>query len=141
MDILLPFFQLLYFIAHFVVSLFQASYEIYQDIIQFIGRLLQGYKDSPPDHVLRSHADILKKKPKHLAFLLMRNQVWFLNNLAVAMKWSSGYDVNFISIYDTQGILKQKWHILNEKLSSLCPNVAFKQVRTVLTKPIVGFKK
>lgn len=108
MDILLPLFQLVYFVAHFLVSLALSVYDTFGDLHRVF---LHLYSYLRPVEVsayrLQADAALLKKIPEHIGLVIIGHHVNHVAQLVTVINWCVGYGVKYISLYDAHGILKQ----------------------------------
>ncbi|KAK7082251.1 ditrans,polycis-polyprenyl diphosphate synthase [Halocaridina rubra] len=129
MDVLPPLFQLLYFVAHFLVSLALSVYDTFQDIHHLLLRLCSYVK---PANVSpsRLHADsaMLKKIPEHMGLILVDSQVSHTSQLASVITWCVGYGVKYISLYDAHGRLKQNKVAIINALQKNSDSVIYKLI-------------
>ncbi|XP_076046470.1 transport and golgi organization 14 isoform X2 [Oratosquilla oratoria] len=103
MNILLPAFQLLYFVAHFLVSLALAVYDCYQQLV----KILIPTPDITSAEI-EVRAKYLKKLPQHLGLICIGSQVHRISEILKLINWAIACNVNFISLYDARGILKRE---------------------------------
>ncbi|XP_068239136.1 dehydrodolichyl diphosphate synthase complex subunit nus1 [Palaemon carinicauda] len=119
MDILLPLFQLLYFVAHFLVSLALSVIDTFQDLHRFLLRIYSYLK--PVDisaYRLQADAALIKKIPEHIGIVVIGHNVNYIAHLITVINWCVGYGVKYISIYDAYGILKQNKSLIVKLLDS-----------------------
>lgn len=130
MDVLLPIFQLLYFVAHFLASLALSvldTFHLLHRVFLQVSAVLRG-GDLP---VLRIQADAaqLKKIPQHLGLVCIGKQVYQISNLANVITWAVGYGVRYVSLYDMHGALKRQRLVILQHLEEMCADINY----TVIT--------
>ncbi|XP_066963858.1 dehydrodolichyl diphosphate synthase complex subunit NUS1 [Macrobrachium rosenbergii] len=126
MDILLPLFQLLYFVAHFLVSLALSVYDTFHDLHRLLLRIYACLK--PMDvsaYRLQADAALLKKIPEHVGIVVIGHNVNYISHLVTVINWCVGYGVKYISLYDAYGILKQNKSLIVKSLESISCGVRF----------------
>ncbi|XP_042866188.1 dehydrodolichyl diphosphate synthase complex subunit Nus1-like [Penaeus japonicus] len=129
MDVLLPVFQLLYFVAHFLASLALSvldTFYLLHRVFLHVCAVLRG-SDSP---VFRIQADAaqLKKIPQHVGLVCTGKQVYHITNLANVISWAVGYGVRYVSLYDLHGALKRQRSVILQHLEEACADVNYTMI-------------
>ncbi|XP_071549349.1 dehydrodolichyl diphosphate synthase complex subunit NUS1 [Panulirus ornatus] len=126
MDVLLPMFQLLYFVAHFLASLALSVIDTFRDLHRL---LLHFYCFFVPTRVpacrLQADAAQLKKIPQHLGLVCVGQQVNHIAQLTAVISWAVGYGVHYVSLYDVRGILKRKRSVILKALQESSPGFTY----------------
>lgn len=130
MDVLLPIFQLLYFVAHFLASLALSvldTFHLLHRVFLHVSAVLRGGNQP----VLRIQADAaqLKKIPQHLGLVCIGKQAYHISNLANVITWAVGYGVRYVSLYDMHGTLKRQRSVILQHLKEVCADISY----TVIT--------
>lgn len=117
MDILLPVFQLLYFVAHFLVSLCQAVYDALQDLYRIAWELTRWLLRTPCKGPFA-----LGKSPQHPILLLLPGQYKSsqLQQVAKILSALARGGASCLTVYEAAGKLRdQQWalqRVLQEDL-------------------------
>lgn len=129
MDILLPVFQLLYFVAHFLVSLALSVLDTFRDLHHLLLHVYLSFTPTQsPNYRLQADAAQLKKVPQHLGLLCLGRQVHNVAHLVKIVSWAVGYGVHYVSLYDAHGKLKQKRSDVLKALQEINCDVNFKLI-------------
>ncbi|KAG7153486.1 dehydrodolichyl diphosphate synthase complex subunit Nus1-like [Homarus americanus] len=109
MDVLLPVFQLLYFVAHFLASLALSVIDTFFHLHRLLLRVYSFLVLArvPPGR-LQADAAQLKKVPQHLGLVCVGQQAHHVAQLSTVISWAIGYGVHYVSLYDAHGVLKRK---------------------------------
>ncbi|XP_045608879.1 dehydrodolichyl diphosphate synthase complex subunit NUS1 [Procambarus clarkii] len=117
MDVVLPVFQLLYFVAHFLVSLALSVIDTFHDLHRLLLRLCSFLAPTLiPACRLQADAAQLKKVPQHLGLILVAHQTHQISQLSTVISWAVAYGVRFVSLYDAHGILKRNKPVILKAL-------------------------
>lgn len=117
MDILLPVFQLLYFVAHFLASLALSVIDTFHDLHHLLLRLYSFFVPTAiPACRLQADAAQLKKVPQHLGLVCVGQQAQHIAQLSTVISWAVGYGIRFISLYDAHGTLKHNRPVILKAL-------------------------
>ncbi|KAL7644305.1 UNVERIFIED_CONTAM: hypothetical protein RMT77_005132 [Armadillidium vulgare] len=128
MDLLLPVFQLVYFIVHFLYSLGQAVLDCFHELY-FLLRHLRKEKYFVPDSKrIIADAVQLKKIPRHLGLILNGNQTCNFKNICYLLNWCAGFGISNVSLYDFDGVFKLKLPTLLCNINNICTEQSVKVI-------------
>lgn len=126
MNVLQPLFQLLYFIAHFLVSLLQSAYNTYCDVQQIARRiLLKFYSNTYADgEQLRKWCSTLPKLPAHIALIIQPGyyQSSQLQDLCRVLTLFVYARTSYITAYDANGVLYDEKSLIFKELQKQLPS-------------------
>ena len=127
MDILLPVFQLLYFVVHFLFSLAQAVYGCAFELWHFLSYIIWIERWFEPSRkIIQRDISMLKRLPRHIGFVFIPGQTSNFVQICKVIKWCNYCGINTITLYDIDGTLKLQLHKLLKHLQQFCNGVVFK---------------
>lgn len=129
MDLLLPAFQLFYFVIHFLYSLAQAVFDCFLELYHILLNFL-WWKKHPHfrGRQVLQDASKLKKLPRHLGVIFMAKQTNNLRRVCYLINWVVGFGIPNISLYDVDGMLKLKLPSLLHAMTQTCVDVTIQVV-------------
>ncbi|CAL4120372.1 unnamed protein product, partial [Meganyctiphanes norvegica] len=129
MDILLPVFQLIYFVAHFLVSLILSFFFTLLELRHYLILCYQWalQPTATRSSTIQVDAAQLKKIPQHLGVICSTacDTQRSLTTLTKIISWATAYGVHQVSLYDINGVFKQKSNVFRRNLRKLDPNTQY----------------
>ncbi|KAJ5077990.1 hypothetical protein M0811_05247 [Anaeramoeba ignava] len=102
-------FSILYFIVFKIYRLIHLLHCKYIFLNEFISSIIHPFKNLK---TIEKDTLCLNKKPNHIAFVLeipknKKNLKKIINHLGIILVWCVGFGIKYITVYDSEGILKQ----------------------------------
>lgn len=89
-----------------------------QQVVNSVKKLRWSWPDGNPCYDLNIKTRKLNRIPKHIGILLAEESISFID-ISNIIVWCVAMGITFISLYDHDGVLKKKKHILQEHLQEM----------------------